>query len=1107
MYAYREPRSATANWSIVQSSTTNPILTNVGTYKSTPGIEKAKPQQAPSPVAPKEQSKSNPIVPTEASQDVQAKRVQAKEALLQMHVKGLGYQQLAEEVEDPVLLRTLYVELGLPLVQQVKPSPENGSEAARNDSRSSLVVASKKPASSSLPGLTDAKNDPAAPGTSVEPASSVEPGEVTDEEKAVPNASSAKAIPVSGDTKLIDQIDINGSKAQSPTSVQPKKPIERKDYIARLLAAKQAVKKPSEKPSSPTSNEPASTATSPLATEQKPEQKILSTVSGPTQPSVETKKPDMKDPVQTELIRRRLEALKNSKSLAKGPAQADIIGVNAPNETGHVQSQASVDTTLPPVLSSDHSFFTPSQRPTFGALPGLSTVTPAFLPGLQQPSMPQASANTNNAHDSHKPFYSVATPPPSNNVPQSRSRKRATAMDFIDSPPRESKRRMESHDSNQVVIEVSDDEERDDTEIDEAFVEENMRGSATSGDNSRDNKMLRDLPPITNAPSRGSTSSIARTPPVAQTPKALAAHEEDIKMLRQKILEYELRKKAKKAIAGKQLSSYASVAKHTEAKSLQAMEQLTEGKGEQVDIVNKQLVEQQESLGALEARISIEEKKLQADEETQALIVARAKNESQGAASATTTTERQMRLDRKATLEAALPKLESQIQSARDRMENIRKQQLDLEAEIEQSVKSREDLNAELKALLIAVSDDFLEQTAAQLPDDILEQPLQDSPRTTTISEQTVIAPGQAAIASEVQQDVVDDENGDSFGYELEPAAQTETLPEDVMDISSDSADEGQILDPLTNGPELQVPTGFTVMALQAPTKNAEQGSSKLKETSESSDDIYEPAFEAQHSTANGLVNAERQAEGSVSSEDIYESTVGAPMHTATIRGTRSARSQSSDSSADMYESHTKPAPAAVSHGERSSDEVVTIEDDLDIESPDESEEYEPRLDEPQPEPSEDGAISISSSSRGSSDFPQHIDADEATDAAEESIEPLPGTDLDDAMQISSGDRSLEPSLLSDPHEEGGLSDAASMESDYEPPESTHLVDGSATYQVPNAAHVSGYITNNAEASAEASSSSVSGTPDPHENGPDTHNEDLHVSVRIKVMAIDDDVI
>ena len=990
--------------------------------------------------------------------EVASKRERAKAALLELRDNDIGLQQLVEENIDADILKKLYKELGIPTENSKPAEPVTLHDSpALNTAEREIKVQG-----GTLPGLSVATSESEKKTPDNVSDSSLEPGEVDE---------NGKLSQTTVDTKVKSAAPISTSESQcksktspantkSPSVAPQKKPVERQTYIERLRAAQKSIQKTGEKATPPQASiiEPQSPAVPSVETSK------LATITQESHTPADSKKPEFKESAQTQLVRQKLEALKNSSKSAKtvsaqpGTQQEHAAGIELPETAVNMattepqepqQAAIAAEQRYTPTLP----FFASSGRTPFGILPGLSPVS-STLPGMTE-AVPdgQQADNAPGQSTESVPATSVEEHQISTFIPTEKtvtSRKRATAMDFIDSPPRQTRRRLGSNEPISIVIEVSDDDYSNDNDTEPEMQDDMQQTSSLSGMRTSDaRKELRSLPPLTSAPSRGSASSAANTPPISQTPQVLvAAHEENIKVMRQRIQEYELKQRVKRALAVKQPATLA--VKPADIGTSLAIAELKEDKGDELSAINQQLVEQKTSLGAIDAAVSVAEEKLQAEEQAQAMIVARAETERQGAATANSLAEKQDRLDRKSALEAALPKLDSQIQTARSRLEDIQQQKRGLELEIEQITEGRNSLLEELRTLLVAESD--IRSGAPVLASPV--QPSALAAAATDVQEQDIPT-------KSITQDVLTDQGVDEKSVsdssnpdvkEMQPA-QIETL-EDIMDISS--SDEGQIISSYASPSNASItrepPAQPQASALHNPrSEDSAQGSSSNPE------DMYDAGYEhiengarVSTSTVQGDVDED---DGSVIGEyepeapladaarvNLEDSTMtdneeyepsdepgdaNAPPSgqnfTANLHDSRMSGSQ-------VYEpSNGQLAPNALNHRQSSEQQIVEA-------AMSEADDYEPEFDDVPTQPARDAPdapISIASSSDDESVSMES----EVSGYSDTQIQNMEGN-VNETAQSPKGRH-----FSDDQPEEGEVSDEAFGNSDYEPPEPSFAVD------------------------------------------------------------------
>ena len=296
-------------------------------------------------------------------------------------------------------------------------------------------------------------------------------------------------------------------------------------------------------------------------------------------------------------------------------------------------------------------------------------------------------------------------------------RKRATASDFIDFQADSAKVRVGSDGPYKLVIgDVSDDEDdfdEDAMDVDEATQPPQSEPPQLEKATVHHNKAIRDLPPLSNVPgwSKAGVSSSTSTPPLVQTPgksseaEDLARAEEQIRKLKQMIAEKEERKKAKLNSSRAQSPGLATPGSMNAVPIPKTSPDSTSKVVLTVEKREQELATARQGLEAQKTALVAAEKEMQsnldAEIQVQASVVAKAEEEQREAARATTAAEREFRERRKATLEAALPELDAQIEKAILKLEDMRKQKDELEAEIQRGSEGRKKILQELHTLLM----------------------------------------------------------------------------------------------------------------------------------------------------------------------------------------------------------------------------------------------------------------------------------------------------------------------------------------------------------------------------------------------------------------------
>ncbi|MCJ1385177.1 hypothetical protein MMC17_008298 [Xylographa soralifera] len=822
--------------------------------------------------------------------DYQILHGQVKSALLHLHQGQIGFASLLAEGLDASILKGLYHDIGIQVTggptKSGSLSPTGQSSLQSTISESILPNDIKPLPESSLSSLATSTSSPnftrphkfSGPGSSALEKQSTRsqgiPGSLAvagpASSEALKGTQSSSHLATASQSAKLNIVGLNKTPAIVASGDRA---LERKDYIAKMLAAKvgkaTALK-------SPKSVEPAKAlkvlpaqgidpADIVAATTLSDSSLSFSSILPPnTQDDVEAKKK-----ASTDLARRKMEALM-SRSIEPNTAPTNRVAVSQTEEllsqiVSPVSREESVRPTgqssVPPQtqtveqaivfsesLSQQYTpatpFFAPLERKSTMGLPGLSM----SYPSDSSPTAPRESTSHMDIAAAHqtlplstleqnnrtrsvtppRPEVSVAqtTTKPTNSIDDRMtgldavstvdiaspviSRKRATAADFIDGPAENMKRRAGSNGHIEVVIEVSDDEglvEDGDMDIETVVQDSSAEVLHPTGGKS---KAIRDLPPLTNFPSRPIASNTAYTnspapvqiPGKSGEPKELTQTEEKIRLLKQMIAEKEERQRAKLTSSGApspgpttlRFQNMPIIREPSPTRSSSGSLVL-EKKTRALDLVKNELEDQKIVLVAAETAVK---GRLEAEETAHASVSARAEAERVEASRATTDTERQYREKRRLALEAALPELDAQIQVARGKLDDISRQRVELEAELQRGSEGRKKIMEELDMLLVALEvdknmDNALSNEAlvrddggglAEVQDS--KTNLRDSPARLT-GESTILS----SIASTISQDMQDD--GDQIITETNGLFPRQGSAEEFMDISSVSNDEAQL--------------------------------------------------------------------------------------------------------------------------------------------------------------------------------------------------------------------------------------------------------------------------------------------------------------------------
>ncbi|KAB8258366.1 hypothetical protein BDV32DRAFT_125992 [Aspergillus pseudonomiae] len=423
-------------------------------------------------------------------------RVQAQGALLSLAPHNIRYGELVGEGINPMVLRQLYEEVGIKV-----PTPQPDAISTQASSLAST------PRDNSFRDLT-ASIETAGPG-----------------EK--PSAEAVRADNATQSTGLVE----NASTSTPPSQPCAAKPMERKEVIARMLAAKAA--KSTGVPTSPPGDVTKEAQASDSSTADAVKAGDTSVATEAPLPEKEVRVRE-KNKAQTELARQRIEQLKKQglMRLQQKSASGDVSpSIDQPN------TKSTRD--LTPTLNSSSIQHPLPERP-----PDPETGAFARIPGLFMTEVAQTS------HDD------PSTTPMVDSTPQPRfnQRKRPRASDF-DEPvplPRSSSNNgvNNSVPGDRLVIDISDDDLYGDDEDDAMDIEtfqENDVPSVPEGP-SRTYLLAESLPPrpVTSS-SQGFSMSATPQFPRNNDQEDLRRKDLEIQAMHRRIAELENRKKAKLA--------------------------------------------------------------------------------------------------------------------------------------------------------------------------------------------------------------------------------------------------------------------------------------------------------------------------------------------------------------------------------------------------------------------------------------------------------------------------------------------------------------------------------------------------------------------------------
>ena len=526
-------------------------------------------------------------------------RARAKVFIRVLHDHGYTFTDLAKEDLDVSILKDLYTELGISPGPSNK-APPNLSLPPRPKSPQTVekLTQPQKQSSISQSQLTQS-NDGLQETKKIASNKSTQPTIVShDSKREQPSVEpSQKAQSIDKAQPLISNKD--NSKAKEAKPEEPA--LERKDYIAMLLAAKN--QKSSSAPTLP--KKPADTANVAKKVNVADSAEAKSTES-PRELQEKESKDDVaeKKRIQTELAKQRIEALAASKNkgqisgkeqpstptleptkLLSKPSAQDISkattkvsevssGVQDVEPNFEVSNISSTSNAIPDSETNGPS--APSDNPESQNGQGISDTTQS----TQSTSLSKDSRGNSMSKNSIPGLFMTVEGTPSTKgevrlalpigTPDSRSKKRPVAADFDDfnfQPPTKTLKRPfgsgfnSSLDDEEMIIHVSEDESSGSESEGEIITDKSQSIGPSDSRNSQPNSqaLRKEMPPLSDVPRRtlitkrlSCYSSSGRiSPSGTQSPGssvALEKTEEQISTIRKRIAQLEQRKKHKLAV-------------------------------------------------------------------------------------------------------------------------------------------------------------------------------------------------------------------------------------------------------------------------------------------------------------------------------------------------------------------------------------------------------------------------------------------------------------------------------------------------------------------------------------------------------------------------------
>ncbi|GFG18063.1 protein red1 [Aspergillus udagawae] len=596
-------------------------------------------------------------------------RIQAQGALLRLAPHNIRYSELVGEGINPAVLRQLYEEVGIRV-----PTPQL-------DGVSPTINPPTKP--------VDVPVKPAAAVLDSSSSSNVENGPAS---VTFDHSKRETEIQVAAAAAANTPAPVSTSTTQPSTTA---KPLERKEVIARMLAAKAA--KASGTPSTPQTDS---------AKEAQPSESPVSALVGKGAPAssgheIPSKDKDIrtreKNKAKTELARQRIEQLKKQ-GLVRSQQKAQIDSLR------HEEIPQSNGSSPAPVSQASH---TPMiQHPLPDRPPDPESTAPSRIPGLfmTESSEPSVTRVRGLVVDS--------TPQPHVN-----QRKRPRASDF-DEPSFTPKRSHNGVNYNasegRLIIDISDDEFYGDDENEEMEIKPAGKTTLEGGSVSPEG-LSGTVPSLADLLLQRPTAS-SQGISASATPQSHRNHDQEdlrkkdleIQAMRRRIAELEQRKKAKLAASRTQSPRPSEIAVSSPAINPASVDQ-----GHQTTIVISEPVAHKlppqvalleaatEAIFSVPANISDNPENLSS--ESIARISALKDN-------ADYLEEMRSKLLRKKEIESGVPALDAEIQKSEARLAEVKVEEQNLLRDIAKGKEGRQQLLEELHSLNLELNGLTLEE-------------------------------------------------------------------------------------------------------------------------------------------------------------------------------------------------------------------------------------------------------------------------------------------------------------------------------------------------------------------------------------------------------------
>lgn len=626
-------------------------------------------------------------------------RVMAQGALLGLAPHNVRYRELVDEGIDPNVLRRLYEDVGI----KIASGPEDGEAPTQAISPATTTESTEE--ENYTPPEPPTKVVENKPSPSSHPISSPEYIPATNESVLGPGTPQGKP-------QKEAQLKTSDPVATEPLSASVSgKPLERKDVIARMLAAR--TKKP-------VSDQAVSDKEQAIF---QPDHQAVEKQNGvtPTQPANEDPEPQSKqstealvkekNKAQTELARQRMEQLKKQ-GLSKGNRRVDTDSASIspppqPQQADHIASEHPISESSSRTLQESLHYPLPDRPPAPDSGPQ------SRIPGLFMTSSDQlvTESKESSPFKTHTQVSPVSRPASKTQV---LPRKRPVASDFTDEPATAAKRPSYDQDKgtvpeNRVVIDISEDEYMYDAGEDRMDLDEEPdkkedfprikdRGKSKKSQGHSSGEALSKTP--TKTPSRQGTQTtpISRTSIKEKDQEHLRQKQLEIDAMRKRIAEYEKRHKTKQIASrtespGAQPCQVASSFSETPPVSQEKLPSAEDNVPEPLSAEPSNVKSRQPETGVHPSFNSSTDKPAKLDSSINSPARTRASLDPANL------DEMRQKFLRKKEIESGLPLLEAELLKYEERLAEFKKEEQKLLAEITKGKEGKRQLIAELENL------------------------------------------------------------------------------------------------------------------------------------------------------------------------------------------------------------------------------------------------------------------------------------------------------------------------------------------------------------------------------------------------------------------------